>query len=437
MENKIKMPGHLYKLTFLIGLGFFTTGLMNPLYDSFVPIFLNRFIESKGSIGLIMTLDNVFAIFCIPIISAISDRTKTPIGRRMPFIITLIPISAILFMFLPIAAFHSLIAIIILLFFYNFFRQTAYGPTVALMPDVIPGDYRSEANGVINTMGGIAAIVGTIGLSKLMDVYVDFPIIGRRKDILPFIIAGFLILIAILVLYLTVKEKQENVKKEDEKERIPITKSLRIIFSDSDKSALFILIAIFLWFLAYQGVLPYVAMFAKEIIGVSTGTAGISPGMVAIAYALFAIPSGMLAHKYGRKKIIRTSLFGITIISIVIYMLGQLLFPTITTVLPKLVLFWGLLFLFGIFWGSIVTNSFPMLWQMAHYGNIGVYTGLYYTFSQSAAIIAPPINGVLIDFFGFPAIFLFAGFCMFGAFIIINFVKKGEASNIENGVQEI
>ncbi|NLA93027.1 MAG: SLC45 family MFS transporter, partial [Spirochaetales bacterium] len=95
-KQKKSMKGY-YLTTFLIGLGFFTMGLMDPLYDTYIPIFLSRYIESNALIGAIMTLDNVFAIFLIPIFSAISDRTQTRIGRRMPFIISLLPLSAFAF----------------------------------------------------------------------------------------------------------------------------------------------------------------------------------------------------------------------------------------------------------------------------------------------------------------------------------------------------
>ncbi len=56
-------------LTFLIGFGFFTMGLMDPLYDTYVPVFLGRYVPSMTVIGLIMTVDNVFAVFLIPIVS--------------------------------------------------------------------------------------------------------------------------------------------------------------------------------------------------------------------------------------------------------------------------------------------------------------------------------------------------------------------------------
>ena len=86
----------------------------------------------------------------------------------------------------------------------------------------------------------------------------------------------------------------------------------------------------------------------------------------------------------------------------------------------------GIMFVYGIFWITIITNSFPMLWQMATFGTIGVYTGLYYTFSQTAAISSPPITGALIDLVGYPGIFVFAALCMLVARFFMGKVQKGE-----------
>lgn len=412
-----------YGITFIIGLGFFTMGLMDPLYDTYIPIFLSKYISSKGLIGSVMTLDNIFAIFLIPIVAAMSDKTRTPIGRRMPYIIVTLPLSAIFFGLIPFSALWSLGILIVAIFFLNIFKQAARGPVVALMPDTIPGEYRSEANGVINTMGGIAAIVGTIGLAKLMDVKINIPGRGPTDEILSFPIAGVFVILATLALVIFIKEKH----RADEEEKVKVRDSLKLIFSGKDRSAFLILVALFLWFLGYQGVLPFIGLYSKEIIGVSSGTAGLSAGMVAIAYALFAIPSGVIAHKIGRKKTIRGALILLTIITLILATHAS--FRTLFGFSQSAMLlsFFVLLFIFGTFWVSIVTNSFPMLWQMASYGNMGIYTGLYYTFSQAAAIGAPPVTGFIIDLFGFQGIFVFASICMFGAFLVMGKVTKGEA----------
>ncbi len=414
-----------YGATFLIGLGFFTMGLMDPLYDTYIPIFLSRFVDSKGIIGLIMTLDNLFALFLIPIVAAISDRTRTRIGRRMPYIIVTLPLSGILFGIIPFSAFWGLTGLIIAIFFLNVFKQAGRGPVVALMPDTIPGEYRSEANGVINTMAGIAAIVGTIGLAKLMDVKINLPGRGPTDEILSFPVAGVLVILATIILFVFVKEKQ---RAEEAEEKIKISESIKLIFSGKDKSAFLILISLLLWFLGYQGILPFIGLYSKEVIGVSSGTAGLAAGMVAIAYALFAILSGVIAHKKGRKKTIRFSLAMLTVITLLLAA-----HPTLSSMMgftqtSMLLSFFILLFIFGTFWVSVVTNSFPMLWQMASYGSMGIYTGLYYTFSQAASIGAPPVTGLIIDLFGFQGIFVFASICMFSAFIVMGKVTMGESA---------
>lgn len=96
-------------LTFLIGFGFFTMGLMDILYDTYVPVFLGDILKKTGInsnalVGFIMSLDNILAIFLIPLVSVWSDNTRTKIGRRMPYIIVLLPLSAICFSLIPYAA---------------------------------------------------------------------------------------------------------------------------------------------------------------------------------------------------------------------------------------------------------------------------------------------------------------------------------------------
>lgn len=420
------MKGY-YLTTFLIGLGFFTMGLMDPLYDTYIPIFLGKYIESNAVIGTIMTLDNMFAIFLIPIFSAISDRTHTRIGRRMPFIITFLPLSAFAFGLIPFSALSSLALLIIMIFALNIFKQSVRGPVVALMPDIIPGEIRSEANGVINTMGGVATIVGTIGLAQLMNVTINLPGRGPTDNILAFPLAGLLVLIAVILLFFFVKEtKGNNYGENASKEKIPIIKSLKQIFGEKDKSAFFVLVSLLFWFIGYQGVLPFVGKYSVEILKTSSGSAALAAGMVGISYAIFAIPSGIIAHKHGRKKTIRTALIGIVIVLLLIFVHSMIFTKEGISQTLRMIPFWALMFAFGMFWVTVITNSFPMLWQMADYANMGIYTGLYYFFSQLASIVAPPITGGLIDIFGYGSLFVFAALCMFIAFLLMAKVTRGE-----------
>ncbi len=400
---------------------------MDPLYDNYIPMFLGYYIDSSSLIGAVMTLDNILAIFLIPVFSALSDRTRTRIGRRMPYIVTLLPLAAIFFALVPFSALDSLVVLVVTIFMLNIFKQAVRGPVVALMPDMVPADLRSEANGVINTMGGLATILGTVLLARLMDVRVNLPGIGEVDKILAFPAASVFVIVAVVLLFAFVKESKSKVAAEEEKEekpREPLFASLKAIFTEKEKSALFILLSLLCWFIAYQGILPFIGVYTMEELGTSAGTAALSSGMVGVAYAAFAVPSGKIAHRYGRKKTIRAALLAIVVDLLLVFLHGTLtagMNPTL-----RLASFWVLLFLFGIFWVTVVTNSFPMLWQMADYQTIGVYTGAYYFFSQLASIIAPPIAGGAIDLLGYPALFIFGLVFMAAALILMRGVRRGE-----------
>ena len=430
MAERKSLKGY-YLTTFLIGLGFFTMGLMDPLYDTYIPIFLAKYIDSSSLIGMIMTFDNILAIFLIPITSALSDRLDTPIGRRMPFIVILLPIAALLFGLIPFAALSSLWLLVALVFLFNLSKQSVRGPVVALMPDMVPGDLRSEANGVINTMGGIATILGTVALARLMDVYISLP--GHEEpvnDILAFPVASLFVVLAVVLLFIFVKERNSQVPRESGKEeKEPILRSLKVVLGEKNKSALFILISLLCWFIAYQGVLPFVGLYSVEVLGTSSGTASLAAGMVGIAYAIFAIPSGKIAHRFGRRRTIRVCLVCLVAVTVLVFIHSYLTASWNGT--ARLLTFWALLFLFGVFWVSVVTNSFPMLWQMSDYSTVGIYTGLYYFFSQAASIIAPPVSGGCIALFGYPSLFLFTAFFMAVAFFTMRKVDRGEPDDLE------
>lgn len=419
--------GKYIPVTFLIGFGFFTVGLMDPLYDSYVQIFLSGYISKKTIVGMIMALDNIFALLLIPVVSVWSDHTRTPFGRRMPWIVVLLPLSALFFALLPYAAGRSMACLMCVLVVLNIFKQSARGPVVALMPDVIPAEFRSPANGVINTMGNIAAIAGTIFLARLMDVDTVLPFIGETKNKLAFPVAGLVVLFATICLAIFVREPA--LPKGESEKKLSFFQSLKTVFSSENKSAVLILISLFLWFTAYQGVAPYLTEYTIRAFGVTSGQGPLSMGMVGISGALAAVPGGWLAMKLGRRYVIRISL---VVISAVMALCCFLEPAGAQAGIPPSVLkwfFWGLLFIFGVFWIAVAANSFPMLWQMADFSMIGAYTGLYYTFSQLAAVIAPAAAGAVIDLAGMRSMFLFAAFFFASACFVMGFVRGGEKND--------
>ncbi len=317
--------------TVLISLGFFTMGLMDPLYDNFVPLFLKKYVESMGVRNIVMTIDNVFALFLIPLVAVWSDGTRTRIGRRMPFILVTLPLSAVLFSALPFAAASSLVLLLTLIVALNVFKQGARGPVVALMPDIIPGQFRSEANGVINMAGAAAGIIATLALGPLMNPSISLPFLGPTTGKAPFIIAARLVLVSALLLFIFVKERGRadgsaegsasalSSAQVGTEERAPVMASLRAIAGAEEKSAFLILVSIFLWFFAYQGVLPCLSTYMLDVVGVSVGQTSLAMGSAAVAMIVFAVPAGVLAARLGRKRVVRASLLALVAVFIVIF----------------------------------------------------------------------------------------------------------------------
>jgi MFS family permease len=256
---------------------------------------------------------------------------------------------------------------------------------------------------------------------------------------LPFLIAGIGIIIAVIILFAFVREgKQEQIEEET---KIPLLSSIKEVFfakkesegKSRDSSVPRILFSLFFWFMAYEGAKPFLGLYLVDSLKTAETNATLAQGLAGISSVILAIPAGYLAHRLGRKKFIRLSLIILAVILILIPVSGFFTLKSRGSTAGVLILFLILMFLYGALWIGVVVNSFPMLWQMANFGNIGVYTGLYYTFSQSAAILAPPITGAIIDIGGYQGIFIFGSLCMLIAWVIMGGVSAGEAAGGENG----
>jgi len=78
-----------YKRTIYVGFAFFLISAFWQGYDTIIPkILTDKFGMSQSWSGAIMGLDNILALFMLPLFGMLSDKCKSPRGRRTPFIIT-------------------------------------------------------------------------------------------------------------------------------------------------------------------------------------------------------------------------------------------------------------------------------------------------------------------------------------------------------------
>jgi len=407
-----------YGKIFLLGFGFFGTSVIWSVYNAFVPIFLaNKFGLSAGLIGFFMTLDNIAALFIQPPVGAWSDRLRTPIGRRMPFILIGAPISAVAFGLIPIAAILPLfVACTSTLLLSMALWRT---PVVALMPDVTPSRFRSQANGIINFMGGIGAIIAFLVGGSLY----------KANPAFPFWMGSGLVILSATLVFIFVKEPTEHEKGEEEPNMF---KSLQDVVADKDKSAIRLFGAIFFWFIGFNAIEAFFTLYSVNHLGLNEADGSGLLGHLSLFFVLFALVSGLIGGKLGRRVtisaglVLLASLIGVMFVlppEVHINPLVQL--PVLGTVRVISLFLMGV----GISWALININSLPMVVDMVEDARIGTYTGLYYLFSTLAAIAGPNVNGWVIQLSSdnYNTIMLVAPIFMVVALVLMLGVKRGEA----------
>ena len=417
-----------YGKIFLLGFGFFGVSVIWGVYNAFVPIFLaNKFGLEPAFIGFFMTLDNVAALFIQPPVGAWSDRLRTPLGRRLPFILIGAPITALAFGLIPLAsALPLFVACTSTLLLSAALWRT---PVVALMPDITPSEKRSQANGIINFMGGIGTIIALQTGGMLYKLSPAFP----------FWLGSALVVIAALIVFLFVKEPKQYLENNDPQPNM--IESLREVLNDEDKSGTRILFAIFFWFLGYSAVETFFTLYAQEHLGIDAGDGATLLSVFPLFFVLFAIPSGFLAARIGRRVAISIGLIVVAVVLALFYILpaGTLLAPVLPLPLvgiplvengPRMLTMAGVLLIFGgISWAFVNINSLPMVVELTTAARLGTFTGLYYLFSTLSAIVGPNVNGLAIQLTGnnYNVIMLLAPFFMLTALVLMLGVRRGEA----------
>lgn len=417
-----------YGKTFLLGFGFFGLSIVWGVYNAFVPIFLSeKFNLSPILIGFFMTLDNIAGLFIQPPVGAWSDRLRTPLGRRIPFLVIGAPITAVAFGLIPLPAVLPLfIACTSTLLLSAALWRT---PVIALMPDITPSAFRSQANGIINFMGGVGAIVALQTGGILYKMNPNFP----------FWLGSGLVILSALVVYLFIEEPKEYGEAEAQP---GIFASLREVFNNEDKSGLRILFAIFFWFVGFSAVDTFFTLYAKNHLGLPEGDGATLLSVLPLFFVLFAIPSGYIAGKIGRRNTISMGLIIITIMLLLLYItpakalltgiapLPQVGIPLVAGGARMLTLAGVLLMFGGAAWAFININSLPMIVDLTTAARIGTFTGLYYLFSTFSAIVGPNINGWAIELTNnnYNIIMIIASAFMLVAFWLMLGVKRGEAT---------
>ena len=431
-----------YKRTVLIGLAFLSICAFWQMYDSIIPLILqNTFGIGETLTGAIMAADNVLAIFLLPLFGALSDKTDTRFGRRMPFIVTGTVLAVIFLMLLPIADRQVNVVLFIVSLFALLVSMGLYrSPAVALMPDLTPNKLRSKGNAIINLMGAVGGVYTLIMIKLLVGK-------GDRPDYMPlFVSVAALMVISVGILVITISEKKIEAKVAAEIKAYEDSTGLKVETEDTieeeqlleaeknssdenkgktvkmqmppevKRSMAFLLASIFLWFTAYNAVTTAFSRYTKVVWHLEGGGFADCLMVATVAAILSYVPIGNLAGRIGRKK---TILVGIVLMSICYFaaiFVGQ--YHGLVNVAFAVI---------GIGWAAINVNSYPMIVEMSRGSDIGKFTGTYYTFSMAAQILTPILSGFLLENVSYRTLFPYAFVFSVLAFITMTQVRHGDA----------
>ena len=496
-----------YKRIILVGFAFFLIQAFWQAYDNTIPMILtNKFGMSQAWSGAIMALDNVLALFMLPLFGAISDKHHSKWGRRTPFIVVGTLIAAVMLIalsFVDNAQLHhisdvaaiddpaaletiydreadetlltpggqkfvlsrqftkeeftqirsqitvdgaivtnpdytnyvmparqacawdatakspvTLVFFIALLLVILVSMAVFRSPAVALMPDVTLKPLRSKANAVINLMGSAGGIL-------VLVLGMVFATSAVRNSLMNYIgyfaVIAAIMLAALVVFMLTVREnewaaemQQQSVELglEDKEKAATGERKLSV---DEVRSLIFLLLSIVLWFFGYNAVTSKYSVYASNILHKDYNlTLIIAQAAAIISY----LPVGFIASRVGRKK---------TILAGVVMLTAAFTTASFMSAESPTMLMNAMFALAGIAWATINVNSFPMVVEMCSGGNVGKYTGFYYTASMAAQVATPMLSGLLMDRMGMHVLFPYAAVFTALAFVTMLFVRHGDS----------
>jgi MFS family permease len=260
---------------------------------------------------------------------------------------------------------------------------------------------------------------------------------GGANYTLLFLAVSALMILAVILLLKSVDENrlsaetaavndrydQEQAAKLPASERVAEFKAqsaakggLKSLSPEVRRSLLLILASVFFWFMGYNAV---TTVFTKYVFKQWSYNLDVASAFLMIATGsalLWYVPVGMLSARFGRKRMIQ---LGVLLLTACFAVLG--LFQTFHSAL------YLLFALVGIAWATINVNSYPMVVEICKSGDVGQYTGYYYTFSMAAQIVTPILSGYLMQYLGYQILAPYAAVMVAVSFVTISLTRHGDS----------
>lgn len=389
----------------LVSLGSFALAPVQSLYDAYMPKFLTQFIASSLLIGLVMALDNVVGILFFPLFGALSDRTRSRWGRRRPFILIGMPLTALGMMALPFGRQLGILPLVLASLMMNFSSTICRPALLAIIPDVTPSRSRPLACGIVLALIGVGNIVSLLAGQRLYAV----------EPGAPFLFSGSVILVVCLLFLWFLREPAAPQALTGAAETPQqLWAALKAVATSPDRATLCLFSAVLCSYMSMLSVTSWFTIYGEERFGLPITSVSWGLIVFALMVIICAIPAGYLGMRVGRR---RTVLWGVAI------NLVSLLSLFAAQALPLALIGMGG---FGMGLMLVLTNIYPMALEICPPNQAGTYTGLYYMCQHAAGILGPPLLGLIFDLAGtrrplFLIVALFSGTSM----ILLLHVRTG------------
>jgi maltose/moltooligosaccharide transporter len=393
-----------WRASLLLAGGNFVIGAVSPLYDSYVPPLLQRHLSSSSMIGAAMGIDNVLALCLVPIVGAVSDATRTRLGRRVPFLLAALPVTALALAAIPFADRRGLAALLLAMIVVDLALAVWRAPFLALLAELVPSVHRPKTEGILGVamcLGAMVVLGGARGLS------------AQRPE-LPFVLAAALVAIVWLVYAVWLREPPPQAAEAPRPTTIGPLRSLRETFTASDGKAFRFFAACLLFNMAFQSFSSWFTLHGSERFNTTVGDVSLGFIAVAVSTLVGSMPAGWLGARFGRRRVSLVGIAGMAVACGVLHVA-----PTLTSVV-------ALLFLFGLSWSMPLANLIPMAMELGTRARAGALAGAFLLVQSLSGIIGPALVGQWFDVTGSRSslFLLLAGF-LACAFALLATLQRG------------
>ncbi len=413
----------------------------------------DNYLSVQWKVGIIMALDNIAALFIMPIFGNLSDKTHTKLGKRMPYIIVGSIITAIALPFIPFffnmgmsdsatSIVGAIVGIIATMVVIIVAMMTYRSPAVALMPDLTPKPLRSRANGIINIVGYVGGAIGSVFAIVIATTsYID----GSAKSLwmleIPFIVGSIVLLLSLFLLLRKVKENELHAKLDAElKEAEAYGESAEQVTTNAKlsktnfRNLALILIAEVFWFMSLNAVETFQTNYVMFWLNTSSAGGAVMTVISGAASVAGFLIAGKLADKIGRKWTIFIGICVVTLCYVGYSLVPQVKLPDAPTAadyfsasLPWI--FFILLPMIGLGSSLIHICSFPLVTDYCTGDKLGKFTALYYAASMMAQSVTPIAIGFIFRFTSWQAMPIYSAILMACAGVVFFFVKAPRAQD--------